>query len=47
MPIGMHLVTYYHVLQGVLGKPAVQKDRDEQIPQRRPKYLQKEELPMS
>lgn len=47
MPTGMHLVTYYHVLQGVLGEPAVQKDRDEQIPQRRPKYLQKEELPMS
>lgn len=33
--------THNHVLQGVLGKPAVQKHGDEQIPQRRPKYLPK------
>lgn len=36
---GMRPVTHNHVLQGVLGKPAVQKHRNEQIPQRRPEYL--------
>lgn len=41
-PGGTRLVTYYHVFQGVLGKPAVQKNRDEQIPQRRPEYLEKQ-----
>lgn len=37
-------VTHNHVLQRVLGEPAVEKHRDEQIPQRRPEYLQKQEL---
>lgn len=36
---GMGPVTHDHVLQGVLGKPAVQKHGNEQIPQRRPEYL--------
>lgn len=43
-PGGMCLVTYYHVFQGVLGKPAVQKNGDEQIPQGRPEYLEKQEF---
>lgn len=41
---GMHPVTHNHVLQGVFGKPAVQKHGNKQIPQRRPEYLQKQEL---
>lgn len=41
---GMCPVTHNHVLQRVLGEPAVEKHRDEQIPQRRPEYLQKQEI---
>lgn len=37
-------VTHNHVLQGILGQPAVQKHGNEQIPQRRPEYLQKQGL---
>lgn len=32
-------LTYDHVLQGVLGQPAVEKHRDEQVPERWPEDL--------
>lgn len=32
-------MAYNHVFQGMLGQPAVQKHRDEQVPQGRPEYL--------
>lgn len=35
--------THNHVLQGTFGKPAVQKHRDEDVPQRRPEDLQEGE----
>lgn len=31
--------THNHILQGVLGQPAVQEHRDEEVPQRKPQDL--------
>lgn len=38
-PTGASMLTYYHVLQRVLGQPAVEKHGDEQVPKRRPEDL--------